>query len=342
MKSAANKILTLGVASFVAFGAAELTVRALGLAPEIAAIEINMPYGPFVLASDPRLIYQPKPGFGDFNRYGIRDRERELANTDGRFRIVVLGDSVAFGLCSQREGALALPDVFASRLEKSLNAESGPSEVFNLAVSGYNTTQEIAFLELKGLALSPDLVIVAYVFNDHIERAAELQRFTQHPDFDQVRSLRRAVRRNVLLQSALVRAVWYRLGGAEADDSGQGSEGASHDYAALVAEDLEPLRVLSERRGFRVLLVLFPRLGKYIDGTYRWAGQHDIVTRIAGEKGFDTFDLLPGFLQAGEGGLLRLRGRCSAMHLDEFGHRVAADLVFGHLTRVEGDARSVQ
>ena len=51
--------------------------------------------------------------------------------------------------------------------------------------------------------------------------------------------------------------------------------------------------------------------------------------------GFDTLDLLPGFLEAGEGGLGRLRGRCTAMHLDEFGHCVAADLIARHLVEAE-------
>lgn len=54
---------------------------------------------------------------------------------------------------------------FPQRLEQLVNesARNGRRvQVFNLAVNGYNTRQEVRAIELFGLSLKPDLVLVAY------------------------------------------------------------------------------------------------------------------------------------------------------------------------------------
>lgn len=332
MRSLALKILTGIAAAILSLGLAEVVVRALGLAPEIAPIEIDTPYGPFVSASDPRLIYRLKPGVGDVNAYGIRDRDRDIQKRDGTYRIVVLGDSIAFGLCSGRQGTIALEDLFTARLERALNAWRPPFEVWNLAVSGYNTTQETIFFEEKGLPLSPDLVIVAYALNDHRDRAAELKQFMRNPDFVRVRYLVGEIRKNALLRSELVRAIWYRTGGAR--DATETEDTPRLPYAEKVSADFARLRELSATHGFDVLVVVFPTLTQQINGVYKLADRHELVVDIAKSLGFDALDLLPGFLEAGDGDLRTLLGRCTAMHPDERGHRIAAELIFDHLKDV--------
>lgn len=324
-----QKLLVLLIASALSLGVLEALVRWLDLAPTIAPIEIGTRHGAFVLSEDPRLVYVPKPGVRDVNAYGIRGVERPIAKATGSYRIVVLGDSVAFGLCSLSQGALALEDLFTTRLERLFADAPRDVQVFNLSVSGYNTDQQIAFFEHKGLALSPDLVLVAYVLNDHIERAAELAFFEQKPEYQDARRLQRAIRRNALLHSALVRAVWYRFSGTSVEQPSAAID--DQDYERLVAEQLEPLRVLSGSAGFEVLLVVFPELSHQKNGVYMPEKRHQRVVAAARSKGFDTLDLLPGFLAAGEGDLKRLLGRCGAMHPDEFGHRVAADLIYDHV-----------
>ena len=97
------------------------------------------------------------------NSLGFRDtRDYALAKPPGTFRIVVLGDSVTFG-----HGALyetSYPYLLEQRLR-----EWRPDvkwEVWNLGVPGYNTAQELAYLNEVGGRYAPDLVIVGFFLND--------------------------------------------------------------------------------------------------------------------------------------------------------------------------------
>lgn len=97
------------------------------------------------------------------NALGFRDpREYSLTKSPGTFRIIVLGDSVTFG-----HGALyetSYPYLLEQRLK-----EWRPDvkwEVWNLGVPGYNTAQELAYLNEVGQRFAPDLVIVGFFSND--------------------------------------------------------------------------------------------------------------------------------------------------------------------------------
>jgi hypothetical protein len=97
------------------------------------------------------------------NALGFRDtRDYSAAKPPGTFRILVLGDSVTFG-----HGALyetSYPFLLEQRLR-----EWRPDvkwEVWNLAVPGYNTAQELAQLQQVGDRYQPDLVIVGVFLND--------------------------------------------------------------------------------------------------------------------------------------------------------------------------------
>jgi lysophospholipase L1-like esterase len=96
------------------------------------------------------------------NSLGMRDGERELAKKPETFRIVGLGDSLMFGWGVSHE------ETFLALLEKQLNAGSSEQrfEVWNLAVPGYNSVQEVETFAAKADAIEPDLVIVNWVGND--------------------------------------------------------------------------------------------------------------------------------------------------------------------------------
>ena len=50
------KPLLLLLSTLLCLGLAELLARGLGLAPEIAPIEVDMPYGAFISSEDPVLL----------------------------------------------------------------------------------------------------------------------------------------------------------------------------------------------------------------------------------------------------------------------------------------------
>lgn len=96
------------------------------------------------------------------NSDGFRDKEYSLKKSARTFRIVVLGDSVAFGRFNQPE------DNISRRLEAQLAAlcPSRKFEVLNMGVEGYNTVQEAEMLKVKALKYGPDLFILYYSLND--------------------------------------------------------------------------------------------------------------------------------------------------------------------------------
>ncbi len=97
------------------------------------------------------------------NSLGFRDpREYRLTKAPGVFRILVLGDSVTFG-----HGAV-YETTYPYLLEQRLKAWRPDMawEVWNLGVPGYNTSQELAYLEAVGGRYAPDLVVVGFFPND--------------------------------------------------------------------------------------------------------------------------------------------------------------------------------
>lgn len=94
------------------------------------------------------------------NSLGMRDREI-VAPVASEFRILILGDSVPFGVGVQYEAS------FPYQLEKILNTQfKGPIRTLNMGVPSYNTEQEWTQLQTLGMTLRPNLVILLFVSND--------------------------------------------------------------------------------------------------------------------------------------------------------------------------------
>lgn len=96
------------------------------------------------------------------NADGFRGPRHARPRPDAVSRVVVLGDSVAFGYGV--EEAAAFPRVLEQQL-----ADRVPSrriEVVNLGVGGYNPWNEAQLLADVGLGYQPDLVLAQFCIND--------------------------------------------------------------------------------------------------------------------------------------------------------------------------------
>jgi len=96
------------------------------------------------------------------NSKGLRDYEYNYKKPDNTFRILVLGDSFAFGV------GVDLHNTFPKVLEKKLNNGSTniKYEVINAGVPAYCTYQELGFLKKEGLKYNPDMIILAFYHDD--------------------------------------------------------------------------------------------------------------------------------------------------------------------------------
>jgi len=97
------------------------------------------------------------------NQKGLRDREHSYKRRDNMKRILVLGDSFAWGFGVEETNRLS------ELLEKSLGVE-----VINAGVSGYSTDQELLWFRSEGIKYDTDLIILVFCSND--ERDNHLQR----------------------------------------------------------------------------------------------------------------------------------------------------------------------
>lgn len=115
------------------------------------------------------IAYRNRPGLeGRFygaavriNALGMRDREVG-PKEPGEYRVLVLGDSVPFGIGVSYEESLP------HQLERLLQAHHPGRRVrtLNLGVPSYNTEQELIQLRSLGLRLEPDAAILLFSSND--------------------------------------------------------------------------------------------------------------------------------------------------------------------------------
>ena len=89
------------------------------------------------------------------NENGLRDRQHSYERQNDLDRILVLGDSFAWGYGVEEA------ERFSQLLEKSLGVE-----VINAGVSGYSTDQELLWYQNEGIKYDTDLVILVIAGND--------------------------------------------------------------------------------------------------------------------------------------------------------------------------------
>jgi hypothetical protein len=114
--------------------------------------------------------WELRPGFlGEWggkrttvNARGSRGEAHPYEKTPGRARVVMLGDSLAFGF------QVADDETFSARIEAA-----GRFDVVNLAVPGYGTDQALIRLEEEGLRYHPDVVVLNFcIENDLVDNVS--------------------------------------------------------------------------------------------------------------------------------------------------------------------------
>jgi lysophospholipase L1-like esterase len=172
-----TKILVTLAAGLLGFLGVEVVVRVAKVKPMPGPLE----NGTITRKSDdPRLRVELLPGgtlhtaFTDrhdnvlnevdhfVNEQGFRGPTVEKEKPEGVYRIVCLGDSQTYGNGVGEEDTW--PAVLTRRLRMA--RPEAKIEVMNCGVGGYETEQEVAYLESRLLAYDPDLVILGFFMND--------------------------------------------------------------------------------------------------------------------------------------------------------------------------------
>ena len=267
-------------------------------------------------SDDPQLVYELNPGgAADFhgsqvriNSTGFRDDEFPGPEAAVGERIMVLGDSVAFGLFVPRDKAF--PQVLEKILVDRTPEGTPPPVVYNLGVTGYSTQQEMRVLRKWKERLQPDVIIWSYVLNDASEGGGQMWYFGP-PRSELIEAT----------SSALVR-LKYRLEGRPFNAYRHGHMEAADEIRRHFAE---MGRV--NRDGPRVLLALCPVFSFQADGTYEYEDLHALIRGLAEENGIEFIDLRHAF-----------RGRAGSkvsldrLHPNSAGHAIIAETLASALS----------
>lgn len=169
------------VSAIVTLLIAELVIRLyitnVYFQPETSEIHASFE----VLPDDPRVygLRRSNPVLKT-NSMGFRSPEFPSQKTEGDVHLIMLGDSIMVG-------SYTIQETVPAYLEKILHVTNPDIRVFNLGVTGYNTSQELATLESIGLKLEPDIIVLNLCLNDSdpimrvweagLRRKAEIRNF---------------------------------------------------------------------------------------------------------------------------------------------------------------------
>lgn len=284
LKSALTKLFVVVCSLLVTAALLEIVIRVYLAMHTVYDVEMTR-YALLAktASSNPRIGHVHKPNASatlmnvpvQINSDGLRDHEHAVARDD-RYRIVLLGDSFAFGWGVQES------ENFKSVLERLLN-QRRPTEIINFGIGNYNSEQEVNLFLEKGLKYHPDKVVVFFFIND-----AEPMQQPSGLAF--------------LYHSQLVTYVWSKIH-ALMSDYGDQIHNYKGYYADLYRSDSPGwskareaflrLRDVCREHGIELQVVLIPELHELQN--YPFADQHRLVASFLSDNGIPVLDLAPLF-----------------------------------------------
>ena len=341
--------LVLGLLALAVFWTlGEVVTRAFDLVDRLNGFPRKL----FVATDEPDLGYRLRPGVDMeargvhvvTNALGLRGPEVPRTPVPGTERVLVLGDSVAFGF------RLEQGDTFAVRLEQELEQRDGGSfEVLNGGVEGYNTVNELAWLRSSLLDLHPTTIVLVFNLNDYDYGPVMGSMGVLTLDQSQrVKSDSLAMRSEFwLLLRWLVATqgrVWIGQGPAPTVTPAPGDESPFNPFDRFVSvlrkkyyaeptderwqrmvDALRDMATLCRERGIRLVVAIVP------DGDQIGVASPDLtpqrkLAEVCRTLALDCIDLQPSFAAAGDDMLY-----LDIMHPNAEGQQIMAREVAAHL-----------
>jgi HEAT repeat protein/lysophospholipase L1-like esterase len=244
------------------------------------------------------------PPWEDYNHDGVRDRELALEKPAGTRRVVCLGDSVTLGY------GIAPREAYPQVLQDILTAQDLPVEVFNLALGGWTTRQELIAYRRLARKYRPDQVLLGICLNDIPEMENNLTRPSP---------LLMAAHRRSALVRRVVGAHDREIHSVEELFTHADSAKVQNAYRRVFA-DIEALRAETTADGATLAVLVFPFRFQVTPDAPPPVAQ-ETITAFCRERGIPVLDLLPA---------LRAKGPDAYHDYDHFsatGARVVAETV---------------
>jgi hypothetical protein len=233
------------------------------------------------------------------NSLGLRGEEVSAQKPAGTYRILGIGDSFTLGYGVKDD------DTFLHRLQTQLNAQRADQrrfEVLNAGVGGYNTRDEVLYLEHRWQALNPDLVLIVFYVNDAYNDSAilnngqELGIYRHKPSglakysylCDLIQQRYRAY------QASQAVAAYYNGSFFTKAEASLESSGTNKMDWTVCRAALEHAAQITRQRKVKLGLVMFPELYNLKQG-YPFLGVHKLVRETCQRLDIPFLDLMDTF-----------------------------------------------
>lgn len=343
----------------------EIALRGYHAAKGPSAANVNQVAPvPLHVLTDAPYLYGLNPSHPDISSQGTRDDEVAIPKPQGTFRVLILGDSIAYG------SGLPKDRTFPNRLELLLREHIGSADVVNAGVSGYSAYNELQYYLARGKEFQPDIVVVAFCMNDVVNPRLHWgdapgvkfpnEAIPNHDyDVNHIIALMQKKQKNdpqskssVLGHSALYRALAPRLGRLFTKDLDSNAKIPTY----ITGEDTISIKVLVDKttpesrwlrsiydrlhaavqaNGAKLVVVIFP-LAYQLEDNYPFMPQKQIG-EYCQQRSIRCLDLLPSFRQHRKEDIFLLNKSpfYDVWHLTEAGH----DLSAKEIERFLGDNR---
>jgi len=262
------------------------------------------------------------------NHRGLRGADVADIKAPSTFRILFLGDSFTFGEGVQDDEPF--PFLIGELLQKEA-ATGTLFEIVNAGVSGYNTRDEVRYLEHRGLALDPDLVVLTFYLNDAYDdmRFAELIQGQAEGELG---------RKPDPLSSRVIGLIYtswsrFKVGVTELYRAQftENPEIDGHDWEGC-QEALRRAASLTRERDIGFAVVIFPELHA-LGGRHPFVHVYEQVAAYVRSLDIPVLDLYDSF----EGQSTRdLWVHVTDHHPNADAHRIAAEAMVGFLKDTPG------
>jgi lysophospholipase L1-like esterase len=285
----------------------------------------------------------------DINSEGFRDYEYTENKKDGIYRIVGLGDSFTFGF------GVPFEDTYLRVLEKKLNQSSCGQkryEIIKTGVPGYCLLQEFLFFKEKGIHYNPDLVLIGFDINDHIDSIEPFD--TVYDGFlikrDSLKSPLLKERifiynnlQSIYLFSKTLRIIKNKLFKTKemkilSDEKVR--EKYKNQALSITKRILKEMKELCEERGIDLFLFFIPHksqihpdIQKPIAYSYYFENLESFLAEVCKREKIAYINMLPDFKRASEQGrqlYFNIDG-----HWNSEGHRLASELIYHRLKELQ-------
>jgi hypothetical protein len=264
------------------------------------------------------------------SRPDLREPRSEISARSDAFRILVVGDSFAWG-----DGLHTL-DAFPFRLERQLNAvsDSRRFEVINWSHAGWSTRHQVNSLQGELTGLEPDLIILSFVLNDPEPRHArerEREQVQLHP-----RKPSSAWEALLYRHSRLFAFAWRRV-----DNTRIRRELTTYYFELFEDESwlhckwaLGDLKELAAADGIPIAMVIWPIFDSEVfDDSYPYLELIAKAEKAGRSLKWPVLDLFPSF-RGLDGRRLALIPYTDS-HPSELAHRIGADAILDFLIASE-------